>query len=133
MHPDLQRLTRALRSETCPQKVLDAVGQRLAAERPAPSPFRHLLAGAAACACLIAGLWLWQRQPAAGDARTAYRDHAGRVDTARVTADAEGALGCLGLILRDAGVRSEAIILRGTVSPVRNSLETAKSKLIKRI
>lgn len=133
MHQDLQRLTRELRSETCPQRVLDEVYCRIAAERSARGRFWYLFAGATGCVCLLVGLLFWPQQPAEVGVQAAYQDSHGHVDTARVTADVQGALGCIGTILRDAGVRSEAIILKGTVSPVRNSLETAKNKLINHI
>ena len=48
MRPDLSRLTRELRKETCPPGVLDAVGRRLQ-DRP---PERRRFALAVACAVL---------------------------------------------------------------------------------
>jgi hypothetical protein len=42
-------------------------------------------------------------------------------------------LGCIGAALRDAGARSEEIILRTTVPPLRNSLQTAQNKLMNHI
>jgi hypothetical protein len=55
------------------------------------------------------------------------------MDSARAAQQAGVALGCIGAALRDAGTRSEEIILRTTVPPLRNSLQTAQNKLMNHI
>jgi hypothetical protein len=55
------------------------------------------------------------------------------MDSARAAQQAETALGCLGAALRDAGARSEEVILKAAVPPLRNSLQTAKNKIVNHI
>jgi hypothetical protein len=55
------------------------------------------------------------------------------LNRAQVARQAEGALGLMGSILIKASAQSEKAILKGTVPPLRNGLETAKNKIINRI
>ena len=128
MDEKLQRLVRELRRETCPPRVLDEVARRIAAETRPPARFRYALAGAAGLV-LLACLAIW-RWPAGG----ADGHFAGRPQEARRVADqAEGALACIGEVLREASAHSERILLKGAVPPLRNSLETAKNKILEHI
>jgi hypothetical protein len=86
---------------------------------------------AVAAAVVLGGLALW-RLPA--DRLTHPKPNAGspvELDSARAAQQAQVALGCLGAALRDAGARSEEIILKSAVPPLRNSLQTAKNVIIK--
>src|SRR5262245_48763412 len=62
MDHDLQTLIRQLQSEKCPAPVLDRVAERIAREKASGRPFGTSLAWAAALACLliVVGLWQWQ-------------------------------------------------------------------------
>jgi hypothetical protein len=131
MDENLKRLVEELRNETCPQRVLDEVARRL--PRNAPSRLRIELAVAIVAAVVLSGLALW-RLPAD---RTAHeKPNAGSpvaMDSARTAQQAKVALGCLGAALREAGTRSEEVILKTAVPPLRNSLQTAKNKIINHI
>lgn len=130
MDEDLQRLARELRQETCPQRVLDEVARRLSAQARRPRRWGYALAGAAAGLALLCGVALWRR-PAGGDTqRHADRALSGRMDSAQIAEQAEGALGYIGQILLEAGSHSEGVILKGAVPPLRSSLETVKNKII---
>jgi hypothetical protein len=131
MDENLKRLVEELRNETCPQRVLDEVARRL--PRNAPSRLRIGFAVAVAAAVALSGLALW-RLP--GDRITRQKPNAGSpvaMDSARAAQQAGVALGCLGAVLRDAGARSEEVILRTAVPPLRNSLQTAEKKILNHI
>jgi hypothetical protein len=128
MDENLKRLVEELRGETCPQRVLDEVARRL--PRPAPSRFRIGFAVSVAAVVVLGGLALW-RWPA--DRFTREKPDAVSpvaMDSARAAQQAGVAFECLGAALRDAGDRAEGIILKSAVPPLRNSLQTAKNKLI---
>jgi hypothetical protein len=131
MDENLKKLVEELRRETCPQRVLDEVARRL--PRPAPSRSRIEFAVAVVAALVLGGLalWLW---PA--DRLTREKPNDGSrvaMDSARAARQAGVAFECLGAALRDAGTRSEGIILKSAVPPLRNSLQTAKNKIIDHI
>jgi hypothetical protein len=126
MDENLKRLARELRNETCPQRVLDEVARRI--PRRAPSPLRLKIAVAAiAAAVALAALSRW---PA--DRNTRPQLNSGTpvaVDSAQAARQAKLALECIGAVLRDAGARSEKVILQEAVPPLRNSLQTAENKI----
>ena len=131
MDEDLKKLVEELRRETCPQRVIDEVARRL----PGKQPSRLRIEFAAACTAvlLLAGWGLWRLSedrvappPPSGGSAVA-------TDSTRAARQAEVALGCLGIALRDAGTRSEEAILRTTVPRLRNSLQIAKNKIINHI
>jgi hypothetical protein len=131
MDENLKRLVEELRHETCPQRVLDEVARRL--PRNAPSRLRIEFAVAVVAAVVLSLLALW-RLPA--DRMAHEKPNAGSpvaMNSARAAQQAEVALGYLGAALRDAGARSEEIILKTAVPPLRNSLQTAKNKIINHI
>ena len=128
MDENLRRLVEELRRETCPQRVLDEVARRL--PRPAPSLLRMKFAVAVFAAVVLGGLALW-RWPA--DRITREQPNAAfpvAMDSARAARQAGVAFECLSAALRDAGARSEEIILKTAVPPLRNSLQSAKNKII---
>jgi hypothetical protein len=127
MDENLKRLVEELRKETCPQRVLDEVARRL--PRKARSRLRIGFPVAVVAAVVLSGLVLW-RLPA--DRITHEKPNAGSpvaMHSARAAQQAEVALGCLGAVLRDAGTRSEEVILKTAVPLLRNSLQTAKNKI----
>jgi hypothetical protein len=131
MDENLKSLVEELRHETCPQRVLDEVARRL--PRHAPSRLRIAFAVAVVAAVVLSGLALW-RLPAD---RVAHQNpNAGSpvaMDSARAAQQAEVALGCVGAALRDAGARSEEVILKTAVPLLRNSLQTTKNKIVDHI
>ncbi len=133
MHENLQRLTRELRKETCPPRVLDEVARRIAAQSRRPTRFRYGIAGALAGLMLLCGLAMWH-WPFGADGQRRLEQAAGtKADNAQITEQVEGALGCIGQVLLAAGSQSEKVILQGAVPPLRNSLETAKNKIVNHI
>ncbi len=128
MDENLKRLVEELRRERCPQRVLDEVARRL--PRPARSRLRVGFAMAVVAAVVLSALTLW-RWPA--DHITREKANAGSplsTESARAAQQAGVAFECLGAALRDAGARSEEIILKSAVPPLRNSLQTAKNIII---
>lgn len=138
MDQDLQRLTRELRKEKCPQRVLDEVARRISAqasEAPASAAYPRLLTTALITAALViaCGLVIWHPSPS-GPAQPHLAPAAGpTLDRTQVIRQAEGTLGYIGCILLDAGSHTERIVLNQAVPPLRNSLVTAREKLINHI
>ena len=129
MQQDLSRITSELRKETCPRRVLDEVERKISQQKSAPTRLRLAL-GAVAGFVLVVSLsvWLWQRnQNARPQAALAV---APKPDAAQVANQAEDALVLVGSELLDAGAHSEKIISDRAVPPLRNSIETAKNKII---
>jgi len=128
MDENLKRLIEELRNETCPQRVLDEVSRRRQAENvPARRQWEIAVIGALAAVVLALALW---RRPA-GHENSDVAPVA--MDSAQAAQQAEVALECLGVALRDAGNRSEEVILKTAVPPLRNGLQTAKNKIINHI
>jgi hypothetical protein len=131
MDENLKRLVEELRIETCPQRVLDQVARRLARNARPRLRFEVAVTVVAAVVFSAFALWRWPAgrhshgKPDAGSPVT--------MDSARAAQQAETALGCLGAALRDAGARSEEVILKAAVPPLRNSLQTAKNKIVNHI
>jgi len=131
MDEDLKKLVEELRHETCPQRVLDEVARRL--PRNAPSRLRIEFAVAVVAAVVLSGLALWRMPAVLLSHQQPQAESPVAMDSARAAQQAEVALGCLGAVLREAGARSEEIILKSAVPPLRNSLQTAKNKIINHI
>jgi hypothetical protein len=134
MENDLSRLVSELREETCPQRVLDRVVHRVAAEKPEPRSFRYaIVAAAAAVLALLCGLPFWQHPAAANKGRQAEVRAQATLDHVRVAKQAENALALIGSVLLDAGARSQKAFIERAVPPLRNGLKTTKTKLIQHI
>jgi hypothetical protein len=131
MDENLKRLVEELRHETCPQRVLDEVARRL--PRKPPSRLGFKVAVAVVAAIVLSAFALWYLPEGRN---TDGKPNAGSpvaMDSARAAQQAKMALGCLGAVLRDAGARSEEVILKKAVPPLRNSLQTAKNKIVNHI
>lgn len=130
MRPDLTRFIRELRKENCPQRVLDEVRRRTAAETAAPRWWRRAMPVTVAALVLAAGLAAWQ-WPAGGIARQPATLTAQAADErARIARQTEDALGLMGSVLARAGDRSGQIISDGVVPPLQESFQITKHKLI---
>jgi hypothetical protein len=133
MDENLPRLGRELRKETCPQRVLDEVARRIAAQATAPSRFRSAVPALAVGLALLCVLAVW-RWSAGGKVERGPKLAANpALDHARIAEQAEGALGFIGSILLDAGAHSETVISKRAIPPLRNSLETARNKIVNRL
>lgn len=131
MQEELPGLTRELRKETCPQRVIDAALRRIAAETPQPSPLGYLIPAALAGIVVLCGLFVWSRRPADGHAGRqpdlAEQQTHRRTQAAR---EAETALVLIGTALRDAGAHSETVISDRAIPQLRHGFDTARNKLI---
>ena len=129
MDPNLQRLVRDLRKETCPQAVLDQVARRLSTAAHAPSPFGYRLAVVALGLVVICVVAVWQRK-ARDDAHERTKlANATSQENARIARETEWTLGYFGSVLRDASAHSGIVILKGAGPPLRDSLQKAKDKI----
>jgi len=133
MDQDLQRLTDELRNEKCPQRVIDEVRRRIA-RRPRPHSLGVFkIASVTAVLALVCSLAVWHR-PARGPTAHALKQAARtKPQSAQVARETEDALGYIGVILLDAGTHTRDILLNQAVPPLRNSLTTAKNKLLNHI
>ena len=132
MDEDLQQLVSELRKETCPQRVLDEVARRISEQTEPPNRFRYAIATALAALVVLCGigLWRWPRGGGSGPQHVpelAQNAPIGREEAAR---QASGALAYIGQVLLEAGAHSERVILNDAVPQVRNSLETARNKIM---
>ena len=133
MDQNLPRLVSELRKETCPQRVIDEVGRRIAPQTTSADPFRHAIPLAAACLVLLSGLAVWEWAGTGNSERRVKAPKKGAIDSAQIAQQAEGALGIIGTVFLDATAHSEKVIFNRAVPPLRNGLETAKKKIINRI
>jgi len=131
MQEDLRELTRALRNESCPRRVIDGALRRIEAERPQPGWLPYAITGALAALVFVCGLLVWSRLEGGKAGR--QREMAEQQAHARKQAarQAETALGIIGTVLLDAGAHSETVISDRAIPPLRNGLETAKNKIIR--
>ncbi len=130
MPQDLSQITRELRKETCPENVLDAVGRRTRSQSRGRRHFAIAMAFAGAIVvCCLAG-WRWQADVRARRQAELERVRLGRV---QVATEARDALGLIGMELVDAGAHSGKIISDRAVPPLRDSLQTARNKIIQHI
>ena len=130
MPRNISRLAEELKKETCPRRVLDEVRHRIASQKSPPGRLRLAIPFAVAALVLAVGLsvWRWQAgENARQQARLAEQEH---LDHARITREAQDALGLLGRVMADAGADSGRIISDRAVPPLRNCLELAKNKII---
>jgi hypothetical protein len=132
MQKNLSRLTSELRKETCPPQVLDEVQRRIAAEKSAPARWRLAIPFAIAGLALLCGISVWRWQ-AVERARQEARLAEQAAQRAQIAQQAEDALGLMGSVLADAAANSGKIISQQAVPPLRNSFETAKTKLIREL
>jgi len=133
MHEDLQQLARELKKETCPQRVLDEVARRISAQATQPNRFRYGIAAALAASVVLCGLSLLRWPRGGGFPRASEVAPKEIIDRALVVRQAEGTLAYIGQVMVHASAHSEKVILNDAVPPLRDSLETAKNKIVIRI
>jgi hypothetical protein len=131
MHEDLQELARELRKETCPQRVLDEVARRISEQTP--RRFRYAIAAALAASVALCGIALWRWPGGRGSQRAPEVAQKEGIDRVLVARQAEGTLAYIGQVMVHAGAHSERVILNDAVPQLRNSLETAKNKIMNSI
>lgn len=128
MRPNLQRLIRELKKETCPSRVRDEVRGRISARESSRGRLRYAVSAVFATLILLCCLTVAQRR-----AREQARQQAKLAERQLVANQAVDAMGLVGSVLLDASARSEKIISDRTVPQLRNSLEIAKNKIIQHI
>lgn len=128
MDGDLQQLTRELRKETCPQRVLDEVARRIAAETPPPNRFRYRIAVALAASVVLSGIVLLRWPDREGSRRATELRQMPATDRVQVARQVEGTFAYIGQVMVDASAHSQRVILNDAVPQLRNSFETAKDK-----
>jgi hypothetical protein len=133
MHEDLQQLARELRRETCPQRVLDEVARRISAQAPQPNRFRYGIAAALVASVVLCGIALLRWPYGGSSPRASEVAQKEIIDRALVARQAEGTLAYIGQVMVHASAHSEKVILNDAVPPLRDSLETAKNKIVIRI
>jgi hypothetical protein len=133
MHEDLQQLARELQKETCPQRVLDEVARRLSAQAPPPNRFRYRIAVALAASVVLCGIVLLRWPIGQGSPHEPKVAQTEAIDRVRVARQVQGTFAYIGQVMVDAGAHSERVILNDAVPQLRNSLETAKNKIMNSI
>ncbi|HVV71175.1 MAG TPA: hypothetical protein VHI52_06705 [Verrucomicrobiae bacterium] len=132
MDQDLQRLTSQLRQERCPPRVMDAVTQRIRAQRPNRGHRLGAMALATTALVLISTVAVWFR-PSPKTPPLVQPPVQANLERTKLAAETEGALGYIGSVLLNASTRTERIVLNQAVPPFRNSLATAREKLLNHI
>lgn len=130
MQPNLERLIRELRQETCPQRVLDEVRRRTAAPAARPARWRFALPVALAAVVLLCSLAIWPWLSASHGRSPARLTGLAAPARTQVVSQAEDALGLMGRALANAGTRSEKIISDRTVPSLRHSFQITRNKII---
>jgi hypothetical protein len=136
--PGLERELRELRKETCPQRVIDEVRCRIAAETggarvlpragsTANHRLRFVIPVTLASIMLVCGLLLTRWRPAGDNGR---QPELAAQQTHQVARDAETALGLIGAALLDASSRSETVISDRAIPPLQHGFDTARDKII---
>lgn len=132
MDDPLSRLIRDLRTERCPDSVLERVARRVGRD-PVPAagssrvrPLALAFGGVALGVVLLVG-WLWRSSEPAG--HPVHLAQSSVSERARVLEQTHGALVAIGQVLIDAGTRAEKTLLEETVPPLVDSFRTAQDKL----
>ena len=130
MQRDVSGLVRELKKETCPQRVLDEVGRRIATKGSSPRRWRLAIPLAVVGLVVVCSLSIWRWQAGENARQQAKLVEQTTLDRARVASQAQDALGLLGSVLANAGADSGRIISDTAVPPLRDSFELAKNKII---
>ncbi len=130
MQEDLPEIARELRKETCPQRVIDAVSQRIAAETPRSNRLRYAIPAALGGIALLCALLVWWRPKGGNLPRQPERVERQAEGPTQVARETEGALDLFGTVLLKAGARSETVISDRAMPPLRHGFETARNKII---
>lgn len=132
MHDPLKELVRELRSEKCPDSVLESVARRISRDsthgtRPHSRLLRHSLAWVAVTLVILAvlGAWQWpsrQEESMGPEAMT-------QAERELVIEHAQDALAYIGQTLIQAGAHTESTIADAVIPRLRNSFHTVKAKV----
>jgi hypothetical protein len=110
---------------------LDEVARRISEQTP--RRFRYAIAAALAASVVLCGIALWRWPGGGGSPRTSEVAQKEAIDRVQVARQAEGTLAYIGQVMVHAGAHSERVILNDAVPQLRNSLETAKNKIMNSI
>jgi hypothetical protein len=129
MDENLQRLTRALRSERCPARALDKVQQQIAARRTPVHTFRLRAVVVALGLAAVATMILIRFWPISRPTEPVLASVPAPVDQARVAREASFAMAYVARVLLEAKEHNETVLLNEAVPRLRSGFETA-SKII---
>jgi hypothetical protein len=126
----MKTIIERMRSERCPERVLEKVRQSIAADRrPAAVGNRVRLGLGFAAAILVVGATVFLLTPVPSSNRASMNlapaPQLQTVDKREIYAS----LASIGLVLREAGSRSGTIILQETLPLLRQGLETTKNAI----
>jgi anti-sigma factor RsiW len=130
MQRDIWRLTRELKKETCPRRVLDEVERQIATKKSSRRRWRFAIPLAIAGLVVVCGLSIWRWQAGENARQQAKLDEQTTLARARVASQAKDALGLMGSILVSAGIDSGKVISERAGPPLQDSFEIAKNKII---
>jgi len=133
MNENLQRLTRALRAERCPPRILETVQSRIAREPASAHAYRLSMAAFAVCLFALAAVlafWAWPNRDVRSLSQTAVTNHA---DQVRVAQEAGAALGYIGSLLMDAGKHTQNALVNDAAPPLWSGFEAVSKTLNKKL
>lgn len=130
MQQDLSQITRELRKETCPRRVLNKVRGQISAMEGSRGRLPYATALALAGVVVVCCFAIWLSQGNKNSSPQATLVAHPQLDRAQVANQAEDALALVGSELLEASAHSEKIISDSAVPPLRNSIEIAKNKII---
>jgi len=126
----IKTMIERMRSERCPERVLEKVRQSIAANRrPAALASRVRVGLSLATAVLIVGTALFLFMPVPSIDRGSVNVPAAPQPQTVDQQELYASLASLGLVLREAGSRSGTIILQETLPLLRQGLETTKNAI----
>jgi len=131
MDPEMQKLIRHLQDQKCPPAVLDKVDQRISRQSSSVRPFRSLLAGVTAIACILIAISLWRWNTRREAQLLAAQRAAAQAEAERnlVAHQTQQAFGYIGSAFLRAASHTQNALLKEAVPPLRNSFETVKNKV----
>lgn len=129
MDPNLARLVRHLRTERCPQSVIDRlhrrVGRTPAARHPRPSLLvSRVGAGALLAAVAAVATWLYHVPPQVPDRTQRHSSP----DRTVLLAEVHATAALVGQVLAQAGAQTEDALLDRAMPPILKGFSAAKIK-----
>jgi hypothetical protein len=126
----IKTMIERMRSERCPDRVLEKVRKSIAAEHRPPALGNRVRIGLSlATAVLIVGTALFLFMPVPSSDRASINLAPEPQPQAVDKQELYASLASLGLVLREAGNRSGTIILQETLPLLRQGLETTKNAI----
>ena len=126
----IKTMIERMRSERCPERVLEKVRESIATDRRSAAPGNRLRIGLSlATAVVVVGTVLFLLMPVPSNDRGSVNLTPAPQPQTVDKQELYAALASLGLVLREAGSRSGTIILQETLPLLRQGLETTKNAI----